>query len=318
MGFAGKTGQIRSAASDLDSERRLAQTRPARLAGVRRLIINADDFGLTSGVNRGILESHQSGVVTSSTLMACGAQFQEGVALALQVPRLSVGCHVVLVDGAPVLSVEQLSSLAIAGSPPRFRESLIGFAGRAAAGRLDQEQIEQEVTAQIQKLQAAGIDVSHLDSHKHTHMFPVVLRGMLRAAKNCGVRAIRNPFEPLVFAKVGSWKRQFQLRILQRYRETFRNELAEAAMVTPDGCIGIAVTGGLTLAAFQSLIENLPEGTWELVSHPGYIDEDLDEIKTRLRASREKELAILTSAAAKESLRRAQIELISYRELAAK
>ncbi len=285
---------------------------------MRRLIINADDFGLTSGVNRGILESHQSGVVTSSTLMACGAQFQEGVALALQVPRLSVGCHVVLVDGAPVLSVEQLSSLAIAGSPPRFRVSLIGFAGRAAAGRLDQEQIEQEVTAQIQKLQAAGIDVSHLDSHKHTHMFPVVLRGMLRAAKNCGVRAIRNPFEPLVFAKVGGWKRQFQLRILQRYRATFRNELAEAAMVTPDGCIGIAVTGGLTLAAFQSLIENLPEGTWELVSHPGYIDEDLDEIKTRLRASREKELAILTSAGAKESLRRAQIELISYRELAAK
>ncbi len=285
---------------------------------MRRLIINADDFGLTSGVNRGILESHQSGVVTSSTLMACGAQFQEAVALALQVPRLSVGCHVVLVDGAPVLSVEQLSSLAIAGSPPRFRESLIGFAGRAAAGRLDQEQIEQEVTAQIQKLQAAGIDVSHLDSHKHTHMFPVVLRGMLRAAKNCGVRAIRNPFEPLVFAKVGSWKRQFQLRMLQRYRATFRNKLANAAMATPDGCIGIAVTGGLTRAAFQSLIENLPEGTWELVSHPGYIDEDLDEIKTRLRASREKELAILTSAAAKESLRRAQIELISYRELAAK
>lgn len=284
---------------------------------MRRLIINADDFGLTSGVNRGILESHQSGVVTSSTLMACGAQFQEAVALASQVPRLSVGCHVVLVDGAPVLSVEQLSSLAIAGSPPRFRESLIGFAGRAAAGRLDQEQIEQEVTAQIQKLQAAGIDVSHLDSHKHTHLFPVVLRGMLRAAKNCGVRAIRNPFEPLVFAKVGSWKRQFQLRMLQRYRATFRNELANAAMVTPDGCIGIAVTGGLTLAAFQSLIENLPEGTWELVSHPGYIDEGLDEIKTRLRASREKELAILTSAAAKESLRRAQIELISYRELAA-
>jgi hopanoid biosynthesis associated protein HpnK len=285
---------------------------------VRRLIINADDFGLTSGVNRGILESHQSGVVTSSTLMACGAQFQEAVALALQVPRLSVGCHVVLVDGAPVLSVEQLSSLAIAGSPPRFRESLIGFTGRAAAGRLDREQIEQEVTAQIQKLQAAGIDVSHLDSHKHTHMFPVVLRGMLRAAKNCGVRAIRNPFEPLVFAKVGGWKRQFQLKMLQRYRATFRNELANAAMVTPDGCIGIAVTGGLTLAAFQGLIENLPEGTWELVSHPGYIDVGLDEINTRLRASREKELAILTSAAAKESLRRAQIELISYRELAAK
>jgi predicted glycoside hydrolase/deacetylase ChbG (UPF0249 family) len=148
-------------------------------------------------------------------------------------------------------------------------------------------------------------------------MFPVVLRAMLRAADNCGVGAIRNPFEPLVFAKVGSWKRQFQLRILQRYRASFRKELARARMVTPDGCIGIAATGGLTLAAFQSLIENLPEGTWEFVSHPGYTDVELGKIKTRLRASREKELAILTSDAAKEWLRRAQIELISYRDLAA-
>src|SRR5260370_9102578 len=106
--------------------------------------------------------------------------------------------------------------------------------------------------------------------------------------------------------------------MLRRYGATFRNKVANAAVATPGGCSGIAVTGGLTRAAFQSLIENLPEGTWELVSHPGYIDEDLDEIKTRLRASREKELAILTSAAAKESLRRAQIELISYRQLAAK
>jgi predicted glycoside hydrolase/deacetylase ChbG (UPF0249 family) len=87
-------------------------------------------------------------------------------------------------------------------------------------------------------------------------------------------------------------------------------------MVTPDGCIGIAATGGLTLAVFQSLIEQLPEGTWELVSHPGYVDAELGGVKTRLRASREKELAILTSEGARESLRRARIELISYRDLA--
>lgn len=284
---------------------------------MRRLIINADDFGLTSGVNRGILESHRNGVVTSSTLIARGARFDEAAALATQTPKLSVGCHVVLVDGSPVLSGAQVSSLAITSSAPRFRESLFSFACLAVAGRLDQEQIEKEVTAQIRKLQAAGIAVSHLDSHKHTHMFPVALRGMLRAAESCRVRAIRNPFEPLVFAKVGSWKRQFQVKMLQRYRASFRNELAKAGIVTPDGCIGIAATGGLTLAAFQALIENLPEGTWEFVSHPGYNDTELGGIKTRLRGSREKELAILTSDAAKESLRREQIELISYRDLAA-
>jgi hopanoid biosynthesis associated protein HpnK len=284
---------------------------------VRRLIINADDFGLTSGVNRGVLESHQHGVLTSSTLMACGARFEEAAALAMQAPTLSVGCHAVLVDGSPVLSGAQVSSLAVTSSPPRFRESLISFAGLAAIGVLDEKQIEKEVTAQIRKLQAAGIAVSHLDSHKHTHMFPVVLRGMLRAAQNCGVRAIRNPFEPLVFARVGSWKRQFQLRLLQGYRARFRNELDKAGMVTPDGCIGIAATGGLTPEAFQSLIERLPQGTWEFVSHPGYNDAELQQIKTRLRDSREKELAILTSDAAKESLRRSGIKLISYRELAA-
>ena len=285
---------------------------------MRRLIVNADDFGIASGVNRGVVEGHQNGVVTSATLMACGARFDEAVALAAQARKLSVGCHVVLVDGSPMLAGPRVSSLVVANSgfALRFRESLVSFALLAATGRLDQQQIEAEITAQIQKLQAAGISVSHLDSHKHTHMFPVVLKSMLGAARKCGVRAIRNPFEPLIFANVRHWKRQFQLRILRGYRATFRKELAESGMFTPDGCIGMAATGGLTVATFQALIENLPEGTWEFVSHPGYNDADLNQVKTRLRHSREKELAILTSDSVKQLLHRERIELISYHDLA--
>jgi hopanoid biosynthesis associated protein HpnK len=287
---------------------------------VRRLIVNADDFGIASGVNRGVVEGHQNGVVTSATLMACGARFDEAVALAAQIPKLSVGCHVVLVDGSPILAGSQVSSLTVpnSGLELRFRESLVSFALLAATGRLDQHQIEAEIIAQIQKLQAAGISVSHLDSHKHTHMFPVVLKSMLGAARKCGVRAIRNPFEPLIFifTNVRQWKRQFQLRILRGYRAAFRKELAESGMFTLDGCIGMAATGGLTLATFQALIENLPEGTWEFVSHPGYNDADLNQVKTRLRDSREKELAILTSDSVKQLLHRERIELISYHDLA--
>jgi hopanoid biosynthesis associated protein HpnK len=282
---------------------------------VRRLIVNADDFGLTSGVNRGILEAHTSGVVTSATLMACGAQFAKAVALAAQAPKLSVGCHVVLVDGSPVLDSPRVSSL-IANSGPHFRESIISFALLATTGRLDQDQIEAEVTAQIKKLQTSGVRVSHLDSHKHTHMFPVALKGILRAARACGVRAIRNPFEPIVFATSGNWKRRFQLGILNKYQATFRDELAAARMVTPNGCIGIIATGGLNMTTFQDLIRNLPEGTWEFVSHPGYNDSDLQEVKTRLRDSREMELAILTSEAVKVLLRKEGVELISYDDLA--
>jgi len=282
---------------------------------VRRLIVNADDFGLTSGVNRGIIEAHTHGIVTSSTLMACGPKFQEAVDMASQNPQLSVGCHVLLADASPVLELARVSTLAIGNSgTPKFRESLVSFACLAIARRLNESEIEAEITAQIRKLQAAGIQVSHLDSHKHTHMFPAVFRPMLSAARKCGVRAVRNPFEPLLFAGTRNWKRRFQLGILRSFRSSFRDALNASGLITPNGCVGIVATGGLTLQTFRQLIENLPEGTWEFVTHPGYNDAELDRVKTRLRHSRENELAILTSPEVKELLQREQIELISYRE----
>ena len=282
---------------------------------MRRLIVNADDFGLTSGVNRGIVQAHEHGIVTSATLMACGAKFQEAVAMAYRTPQLSVGCHILLVDASPVLDLRQVSSLATANSgTPKFRDSLANFAGLAIAGRLNEDQIEAEIMAQIRKLQATGIQVSHLDSHKHTHMFPAVFRPMLRAAKTCGVFAVRNPFEPLLFAGTKNWKRRFQLGILRSFRTSFRKALEESGVSTPDGCVGIIATGGLTPQNFRLLIENLPDGTWEFVTHPGYTDAELDSVKTRLRSSRQNELSILTSPQIRELLRREQIQLISYRE----
>lgn len=285
---------------------------------MRRLIVNADDFGLTSGVNRGIVESHEHGIVTSATLMACGTKFQEAVELDSRMPQLSVGCHVLLVDASPVLELQQVSSLATATSEsPKFRNSLVSFAGLAITGRLDEDQIEAEITAQIRKLRAARIKISHLDSHKHTHMFPAVFRPMLRAARKCGIFAVRNPFGPLLFAETKNWKRRFQLGILRSFRTTFRKVLEESGVRTPSGCVGIVATGGLTQQTFRHLIEALPEGTWEFVTHPGYNDAELDGIKTRLRGSRDNELAILTSPETKELLQRERIELISYREFAA-
>src|SRR6267154_366240 len=144
---------------------------------MRRLIVNADDFGFTSGVNRAIVEAHTRGIVTSATLMANGAAFSEASQLAKTVPGMSVGCHVVLIDGQPVLASNQLSTLTNGGSANRiFRNGLKTFAARAVAGRLNPEEIEAEATAQIRKIQATGITVSHLDTHKHTHLFPAVLR----------------------------------------------------------------------------------------------------------------------------------------------
>ncbi len=286
---------------------------------MRRLIVNADDFGLTSGVNRAIVEAHNRGVVTSATLMTNGAAFSDAVQLAQSAPHLGVGCHVVLIDGSPLSHPSQVSSLLQKGTQ-QFQSSLIRFAGLAWQGRLDPQQIEAEVTEQIRKIQSLGISVSHLDTHKHTHMFPQVLRPILRAAQVCGVPAIRNPFETVtltqLFEDPRSWKRWLEVGALHRFAATFRQAVRETGLVTPDGTIGIVATGTLGQRFLRFLLENLPEGIWELVCHPGYNDAQLQAVNTRLRESREQELRVLTAAETRELLSQQGIELVSYRRLA--
>jgi hopanoid biosynthesis associated protein HpnK len=287
---------------------------------VRRLIVNADDFGLTLGVNRAIVEAHCHGVVTSATLMANGPAFADAIQSARSTSSLSVGCHVVFVDGLPVLGARQTPTLANRKADDRrFYDSLGRFALRAVSGRIVADEIEAEATAQIRKLQAAGVAVSHFDTHKHTHIFPPVLRPLLRAAQACGVAAVRNPFGPLhlsiVARRPGLWKQHSKVMLLSRLGKTFRKAVAGAGMVTPDGTVGIVATGALDIGLFGSIMNSLPEGTWELVCHPGYNDAELDRIRTRLRESRAVELRLLTSPEVRESLARNGVELISYRDL---
>jgi predicted glycoside hydrolase/deacetylase ChbG (UPF0249 family) len=284
------------------------------------LIVNADDFGFTAGVNRAIVEAHSRGVVTSSTLMANGQAFAEAAQLALTLPKLSVGCHVVLTDGVPVLGAAQLPSLT---TNSNFRDGMITFAARAIAGSIDAGEIAAEATAQIRKIQSAGITVSHVDTHKHTHLFPKILRPVLRAAAVCGVRAVRNPFGPRLplqsshlLARPVLWKRYVEVRVLGSFAGKFREAVDQEGFTTPDGTLGIVVTGALDETLFHAIARSIPEGTWEFVCHPGYNDADLQAGKTRLRESREIELRVLTLPAAREVLTQQGIELISYRELA--
>ena len=286
---------------------------------MRRLIVNADDFGYTRGVNRAIVEAHDRGVVTSSTLMAKGAEFAEAAQLAKTTPQLSVGCHVVLIDGEPVLESDKVGSL-IEGR--RFRDGLKAFAARALAGRLRPDEIAAEAAAQIRKLQEAGIPVSHVDTHKHTHLFPQILRPVLGAAKECGVRAIRNPFGPRLpmrsnqlLARPNLWTRFAEVRILRAFAGKFHAAVDREGFVTTDGTLGIEVTGALDETLFRAIAESIPDGTWEFVCHPGYNDADLQAAHTRLRESRETELRVLTLPKARDLLAQEGVQLISYRDL---
>jgi len=270
-------------------------------------------------VNRAIFEAHRHGVVTSSTLMANGLAFGEATQMAKASPALSVGCHIVLIDGESVLDPSRLSTIT---HSRRFRDGLKTFAARALTRRMNAGEIESEARAQIQKIQSAGIAVSHVDTHKHTHIFPQILRPLLRAARDCGVRALRNPFGPRfplrssqLLSQPNLWTRFADVRILSRFAGQFRRAVDREGFVTPDGTLGIEVTGTLDEKLFQAITQSIPDGTWEFVCHPGYNDADLAAAKTRLRESRELELKVLTMPAAREMLAQAGVQLISYRDL---
>jgi len=266
---------------------------------VKQLIINADDFGMTAGVNRAILELGRRGAVTSATLMAAAPAAAEAAEAGLRRPGFGVGCHVVLVDGAPISPPDAIPTLIDPRSPtkaPRFRSTLGAFVRDLLRGRIREADIEAEAVAQIRRLRQLDIAVTHLDSHKHTHAFPRVLRPLLRAAVLCNVACIRNPFEPeWSIAATGNagLLRRLQVRALRSQRRYFLEAAEHIGVLTTDGSLGVLATGSLDEATLRRILAAMPEGVWELVCHPGCVDDDLKAAGTRLVDSREIERAAL-------------------------
>jgi chitin disaccharide deacetylase len=256
---------------------------------VTRLIVNADDFGLTSGVNRAIIELHAAGILTSTTLMANAAATKEAAELARSHPMLGVGCHVVLVDGAPTLNRSRTPTL-VDERTGRFHPTPGAFLRRLLTMRIRTREVEAEAAAQIARLQSYGVRLTHIDTHKHMHMFPGVLRPVLRAARKAGIFAVRNPFETLWSLNAtpdAPDLRRAQVVLLRRLEPAFQRIVEEEGFSTTDGAVGVLATGSLNIASLKTILSAMPEGTFELVSHPGYRDTDLERANTRLLASRE-------------------------------
>jgi len=256
---------------------------------VPRLIVNADDFGIAPGVNRAILELHAAEVLTSATLMAQAPATEEAVNMALAMPALGVGCHIVLVDGTPVSEPRNIPSL-VDRRTGALHATLGAFLKRLYTARIRNAEVEAEAAAQIALLQSYGLRLTHVDTHKHLHMFPAILRPVLRAAKAAGIHAIRNPFEPIWSLNAtldAPDVRRAEVILLRRFESKFRRTVAEEGFTTTDGAIGVLATGTVNIATVNALITAMPEGTFEFVSHPGYRDDQLLRVKTRLLESRE-------------------------------
>jgi len=264
---------------------------------VIRLIVNADDFGYTPGINRAIAMLGIAGALSSTTVMAV-----PGACSSSQPGSLGVGCHVVLVDGhQPCSSAAGVPSLLGSAPGTHFRPSLSRFAAALLRGHLLDREIEAEAVAQIRALQVRGLRLTHVDTHKHTHLFPRVLRPLLRAALQCGIRAVRNPFEP-TWARSATVNapllRRAQVRLLHGYQSQFLREVDRAGMRTTAGALGVLATGMLNASALRMLLKAVEHHArlgecYELVCHPGFHDAELDAQPTRLQAQREVERAAL-------------------------
>lgn len=246
------------------------------MSTARLLIVNADDFGFTRDVNAGIIEAHQRGILTSATLMATGAAFADAVELARAHPSLDVGCHLVLV-GAP-------------GLPP----SLLALVAAVAARRLPLGDI---LRAQVEKICRAGLRPSHVDTHKHTHLLPAVFEEVARVAQEFGIRWVRRPLPAPLFRP---WLRQIPSRYGLRMTDHFA---------------GFRLTGRFGASELVRLIRRLPPGLTEFMCHPGRCTGELRRASTRLKETRERELAALTAPEVRDAVTAAGVRLVSFREL---
>ena len=287
---------------------------------MKNLIVNADDLGWTEGINRGIADAHRRGLVTSTSLLANGRAFESGVAVHRNQPELGVGVHLNLSDGPPTAAASRVAGLLNkAGELEGGPESLLL---RIAARSLPLDEVELEWDAQIAKIKGAGIAPTHLDGHKHVHMLPGLFPVALRLARKHGIGAIRIAHEEsrlrAVLSSAGELKTSvllkqgIQARGLKMLARDAREMAQRAGISATDYFCGIAQTGELTREGVLRLLEILPEGATELMCHPGYVDAELAKSETRLQASRQKEVEILTDTEIRNVVASQGIRLIDY------
>lgn len=285
------------------------------------VIINADDFGLTPGVNRGIVSAFREGVLTSTTMMVNMRFFDEAAGLARENPDLPVGIHLTLLWGRPVSDPAAVTSLVDRAG--RFPCSLGTLGRRYLMGRLEPEQVKVEFRAQIHKFRQAGLRPTHLDTHKHVHCLPGVLRAMLAVAREFDIRRIRFPVERELTIRPGSVSPALarsplsataKQRLIRSLCARNRAELDVAGIRTTDHFVGIRYQNCLNSVVFRLILGNLGEGVTEIMCHPGYYDEHLGEYSS-VPPHREAELEGLLDPQLREWVEQRSIRLMHYGEL---
>ena len=282
---------------------------------IKKLIVNADDFGLHTLINQGIIKGHREGFITSTSIMPSANAYEEAVALAKDSPKLGIGIHLTLVGGVQsVLPKHKISSLLDAEG--RFLPDYVAFAKRFYTGGVKAGELEAELRAQIEKALASGLNITHIDSHQHTHVLPGI-NGLVRKLCNeYNIKRERIPKESYTFS--GGFKAGLG-RKLGRAGLSFCADLAaisanSSGIKHPDYFFGMLAGGHLTAELVGNIIRQLPEGVSEIMTHPGLETEPLAKIFD-WTYTWETELASYLCEDNKKLLKEQGVELVNFGNL---
>lgn len=237
----------------------------------KTLIVNADDFGLSPSVNRGILKCFKDGILTSASMLSNGNAFEEAAGFA-KAEGLNVGIHLTLMDGRPLSSGGRVKSLV--DSSGLFSKNYIDFSRRYLLSGIALSDIETEFRAQIERFISAGLTPKHINGHNHVHMFPRVLDITLKLMGEFNISTIRIPCARILPSLKKISPNSFAKLFLVALAALSKRKILEHGFSAPDNFEGLFVSGKLGKKELLNIIERLRDGTTELMCHPGYTDSE--------------------------------------------
>jgi len=278
---------------------------------MKRLIVNADDFGMTHGINRGIIEATAHGIVTAASIMVTGWAFEEAVQLAAENPNLDVGLHLSLTVGTPASGDPAVHRDLASHGTFRLgnRDLLIDLILR----RIMPSVLHREIEAQFKKAVEARLPITHIDGHESIHLFPGIREVVFQLMGQYGIPSMRLSHERIGLRKVWRLKR-WKKALINLFGLLHRRQMRRHGIRTTDYYYGTFDAGYLGKGELMAMISNLKEGTSEIMCHPGYRDESFDRICGG-RYLPDQELTALMDAEVQDLLHRRGVHLVSFKDL---
>jgi chitin disaccharide deacetylase len=283
------------------------------------LVVNADDFGLSPGINAGIMEGFEKGILTSASIMVNAPAFEQAVELAREHEGLGIGVHLNVLRGTAILSPAEIPSLV--DSAGRFLRSPIALCCDILRERVDLDHLSSEFSAQIERAFEAGLRLTHVNSEKHVHMYPPIFARVVKLAEKYGIKAVRWTGQFPRARNLIRWnRRSYKDLLVSLCARLCRKHLTGSAVIFNDYFYGLLETGSLTTEVFKGILPRLKDGVTEVMCHPGHVGQDLQKAfrtmgTSSLVTSRELELQTLTDPSLRTCIGAHRVRLIHYGDI---